>query len=217
VTTRPRDGNGTATDAVPGAAGPPTRAAPPTQVRRLDLQSAGDLAGLAAVFEDLQYVLRCCEGLVGALDRPGEPDAALVEALWTGALVGYVRCFSPRAAVLTDADLEGLEHEDEFRRMHGGLRQLRDHLASRHVNPREAFTIGAAQANDGTPTGVAVVSSPRPLVDEATVRMLGRLAYHLVGRVDARMQERQRQVLDDAAALSPAELARLPLVHLTAG
>ncbi|MBC3193137.1 hypothetical protein H7X46_18930 [Pseudonocardia sp. C8] len=189
----------------------------PTQVRRLDLPSAGELAGLAAVFEDLQYVLRCCEHLVAALGRPPEPDAALVEALWTGAVVAYVRCFSPRGAVLTDADLDGLEHADELRRVHGMLPQLRDHLASRHVNPRETFTIGAAQANDGTPTGVAVVAGRRPLVDDATVRTLGRLAYHLAERVDARMQERQQQVLGDAAALSPAELARLPLVHLTTG
>jgi hypothetical protein len=83
------------------------------------------------------------------------------------------------------------------------------------VNPREAFTVGAAQANDGTPTGIAVVSSPRPLVEEPTVRMLGRLAYLLAAQVDARMREQQREVLGAAAALSPAELARLPLVHLT--
>jgi hypothetical protein len=194
----------------------PAPTAAPASVRRLDVPSAAELAGLAAVFEDLQYALRCCEHLVAEFGRRGGgPDAALVEALWTGALVAYVRCFSPRSAVLTDADLDGLEHEDEFRRLHGMLRQARDHLASRHVNPREAFTIGAAQAADGTPAGVAVVSSPRPLVEEPTVRMLGRLAYHLAGRVDARMQERQRQVLGEAAALSPAELARLPMVHLT--
>jgi hypothetical protein len=95
------------------------------------------------------------------------------------------------------------------------LPQARDHLASRHVNPREEFTIGVAQGADGSPTGVAVVSSPRPLAEAQTVRMLGRLAYHLAGRVDAQMQERQQQVLGDAAALPPAELARLPLVHLT--
>jgi hypothetical protein len=193
----------------------PAPTAPPASVRRLDVPSAAELAGLAAVFEDLQYTLRCCEHLVAELGRRGEPDGALVEALWTGALVAYVRCFSPRAAVLADGDLDGLEHEGELRRLHGMLRQARDHLASRHVNPREAFTIGAAQAADGTAAGVAVVSSPRPLVEESTVRMLGRLAYHLAGRVDARMQERQRQVLGEAAALSPAELARLPEVHLT--
>ena len=191
-------------------------AAPPTSVRGLDLPSAAELAGLAAVFEDLQYALRCCEHLVSEPVRRGA-DPVLVEALWTGALLAYARCFSPRAAVLTTADLDEIEreHEGEFRKLHDVLLKLRDHLASRHVNPREAFTIGAAQANDGTPTGVAVVSSPRPLVEESTVRMLGRLAYLLAGRVDARMQERQQELLAAAAAMSPAELARLPLVHLT--
>jgi hypothetical protein len=89
-----------------------------------------------------------------------------------------------------------------------------NHLASRHVNPREVLTVGAAQADDGAAAGVAVVSSPRPLVDEATVRMVGRLAYGLAGLVDARMQECQNRVLGAARALSPAELARLPLVQL---
>jgi hypothetical protein len=190
--------------------------APPASVRELDMPSATELAGLAAVFEDLQYALRCCEHLVSQLGRR-DPDSVLVEALWTGALLAYVRCFSPRGAVLTAADLDELENGGEFRRLHEVLLQLRDHLASRHVNPREAFTIGAAQSNDGTPTGIAVVSSPRPLVEEPTVRMLGRLAYLLAGRVDARMQERQREVLGEAGALSPAELAGLPLVHLTSG
>jgi hypothetical protein len=192
-------------------------AAQPTSVRRLDIPGAGELAGLAAVFEDLQYALRCCEHLVSQLGRRGGSDVVLVEALWTGALLAYVRCFSPRNAVLTVADLEEVEreHEGEFRKLHDVLLQLRDHLASRHVNPREAFTIGAAQDADGTPTGIAVVSSPRPLVEEPTVRMLGRLAYLLAGRVNARMQERQRDVLSEAAALTPKELSGLPLVHLT--
>jgi hypothetical protein len=194
-------------------------AAPPTSVRRLDMPSARELAGLAAVLDDLQYALRCCEHLVSQLGRRGGPDSVVVESLWTGALLAYVRCFSPRDALLTVADLDAVEseHEGEFRRVHEVLLKLRDHLASRHVNPREAFTIGAAQANDGTPTGIAVVSSPRPIVEEPTVRMLGRLAYLLAGRVDARMQERQREVLGEAAALSPANLAKLPLVHLTDG
>jgi hypothetical protein len=187
----------------------------PRTVRRLDLPAATELAGLAAVFEDLQYVLRCCEHLVAALGGRGEPDPALVEALWTGALIGYARCFSPRAAVLAEADVGELGIEGEVTQVHGMLRKARDHLASRHTNPREAFTIGVAQSNDGIPTGVAVVSSPRPLVDEATVRMLGRLAYGLSGLVDGRMQECQNRVLGAAGALTPGELARLPLVHLS--
>ena len=41
----------------------------PSTVRRLDSTEAAVLAGQSAVFEDLQYVLRCCERLVGVLAR----------------------------------------------------------------------------------------------------------------------------------------------------
>ena len=200
-------------DETAGPNGSASTATAPSTVRRLDSAEAADLAGLAAVFEDLQYVLRCCEHLVSALATP-EPDTALVEAVWTGALVGYVRCFSARTAVLTDADLSELKLDGDVAEFHGMIKKLRDHYASRHVNPRESFSIGAAQANDGRPTGIAVVSTPRPLVDDITVRLLGRVAYALSGLLDARMQAAQARVLEAAGTLSPTELSRLPLLHL---
>lgn len=193
----------------------------PSTVRRLDGAEAGELAGLAAVFEDLQYVLRCCEHLVTALNSPDtgpvrvDTDTALVEALWTGALIGYVRCFSGRAGVLKETDLDDLKLDGDVGDYHSMVKKLRDHYASRHVNPREAFTIGAAQSNEGRPTGIAVISTPRPIVDDTTVRLLGRVAYALSGLVDARMQECQNRVLGAAAKLSPTELSRLPIVHLS--
>jgi len=200
-------------DDVAGNNGAATATAPST-VRKLDGSEPAELAGLAAVFEDLQYVLRCCEHLVSAL-APPQPDPALVEALWTGALIGYVRCFSGRAGVLTDGDLGRLELDGDVREFHGMIKKLRDHYASRHVNPRESFTIGAAQGDNGRPTGVAVVSAPRPLVDDTTVRLLGRVAYALSALVDSRMQETQSRVLATAGKLSPEKLNKLPLVHLS--
>ncbi|MGE3284891.1 MAG: hypothetical protein AB7J32_02165 [Pseudonocardia sp.] len=202
-----------------GAAGSGTA---PSTVRELHLPEALELAKLAAVFEDLQYVLKCCEHLVSALGSPDAgplrvaSDDALVEALWTGALVGYVRCFSGRTAVLTEADLTELNLDGDVTAFHDMVKKLRDHYASRHTNPRESFTIGAAQTNDGRPNGIAVVSTPRPIVDDTTVRLLGRVAYALSGLVDARMQETQNRVLGAAGKLSPAELSTLPIVHLAA-
>jgi hypothetical protein len=199
-----------------------TQAPTPSTVRRLDSAEAVELAQLAAVFEELQYVLRCCEHLVTALAAPDsgparvDSDPALVEALWTGALLGYARCFSGRAAVLTEADLAELGLDGDVSGFHDMVKKLRDHYASRHVNPRESFTVGAAQANDGRPTGIAVVSTPRPQVDETTVRLLGRVAYALSGLLDKRMQECQQRVLAAAAELSPMALSRLPVVHLAA-
>lgn len=205
-----------------GIAGTNGSTAAPSTVRELEIPEALELARLAAVFEDLQYVLKCCEHLVTALGSPDtgpvrvQADDALVEALWTGALVGYVRCFSGRAAVLADSDLKELQLDGDVTDFHNMVKKLRDHYASRHTNPRESFTIGAAQNNDGRPNGIAVISTPRPIVDDTTVRLLGRVAYGLSGLVDARMQETQNRVLGAAANLSPAELAKLRVVHLSA-
>lgn len=203
-------------DHTPGTNGAAPTATAPRRVRRLDSPEAAVLAGQTAVFEDLQYVLRCCEHLVGALGSAA-PDPVLVEALWTGALTGYARCFSGRAGVLTDADLAALELDGDVTGFHASMMQLRDHYTSRHVNPREAFTIGAAQADDGRPAGIAVVSTPRPRVDDLTVRLLGRVAYALSGLLDGRMQDSQAAVLAAARTLSPGELNRLPTVHLASG
>ena len=185
----------------------------PDAVRRLDGQEAADLGALAAVFDDLQYALRCCEHLVGVLAR--EADAALVEALWTGALVAYARCFSGRTKVLTDDDLAELGLDGDVAGFHRALLRLRDHYASRHANPRETYTVGVAQKNDGTAAGVAVVGAPQPRVDDTTVRQLGRIAYGLSGLVDARMQAAQQRVHVVAQGLDAHKLTRLPLVDVT--
>ncbi len=188
--------------------------AAPEAVRRLDGDEATELAALAGVFDDLQYALRCCEHLVGALSPP-DPDTALVEALWTGALVAYARCFSGRTKMLSDADLAELKLDGDVAGFHRALLRLRDHYASRHANPRETFTVGVAQRTNGTAAGVAVVGAPQPAVDDTTVRQLGRIAYGLSGLVDARMQAAQQKVHLVAQELDTARLAALPLVDVT--
>ena len=182
-------------------------------VRRLDGREATDLGALAAVFDDLQYTLRCCEHLVGVVARP-DGDPALVEALWTGALVAYARCFSGRAKVLTESDLAELKLDGDVADFHRALLRLRDHYASRHANPRETYTVGVAQKNDGTAAGVAVIGAPQPGVDDTTVRQLGRIAYGLSGLVDARMQAAQQRVHVVAQGLDARRLTALPLVDV---
>ena len=188
--------------------------AAPNAVRRLDGSEAVDLAALAAVFDDLQYALRCCEHLVGVLGRP-DADPVLVEALWTGALVAYARCFSGRTKVLTDDDLPELKLDGDVAGFHRAVLRLRDHYASRHANPRETYTVGVAQKNDGTAAGVAVIGAPQPGVDDTTVRQLGRVAYGLSGLVDARMQAAQQRVHLVAQGLDARRLAALPLMDVT--
>jgi hypothetical protein len=188
--------------------------AAPNAVRRLDGTEAEELAGLAAVFDDLQYALRCCEHLIGALAQPA-PDDALAEALWTGALVAYARAFSPRAKALTGDHLAELKLDGDVTGFHKAVLRLRDYYASRHVNPRESYTIGVAQKDNGSAAGVAVVGAQQARVDDTTVRQLGRIAYGLSGIVDARMHAAQQRVHLVAQGLDAARLARLPLVDVS--
>ncbi len=190
-------------------------------VRAVHGDESEELIRLVSVFDDLQYVLRCCEHLVTALAAPDQgparvdTDDALVEALWTGSLVGYARCFSEETNVLTEPDLAGLETDADTTSFHRSTITLRDHLISRDTNPRETVTIGAAEDDDGRPAGVAIVAIPTPTVNDATVRLVGRIAYGLSELIDERIQSTQRQVLTAAEELPAQEFTKLPELHLS--
>lgn len=185
----------------------------PDVVRQLDMPAAGALADLAAVFDDLQAVLRCCERLVAALAVPA-PDELTLETLWTTTLLSYARCFAPGAhgMGLTTEDVTATELEGAVADWHGLLLRMRDHVADPAVNPRERFAVGVSQDAAGVAAGIAVTSTPQPRVDEVTVRQTGALAYALMRRVDARIEEHQRTVFAAAGALTPAAIAALPEV-----
>lgn len=187
----------------------------PRTVRRIGSPAAAALADLAAIFDDLQTTLLCCERLVQQLGVP-EPDATVVESLWTTALLSYARCFAPggRGMGLVEADVEGLELEGEVLAWHKMLRQLKKHYADPATNPRETFEVGVAVA-DGTPQGVAITSTRQALPDTVSVHQTGAIAYRLSQLVDGRIAEHQATVLEGTRGLSPTELETLDEVELT--
>jgi len=132
--------------------------ATPAAVRRLDTPDAQALADLAAIFEDLQTVLRCCERLVSELaSEPGGPDDVTLEAFWTMAVLSYTRCFSSRASGtgLTPDDVTETGINGDVLGWHKVLMQLRDHYADPAVNPREGFSVGVSQDDEGRANGIA--------------------------------------------------------------
>ncbi len=188
-----------------------TTADPPSLVRRLEGGQAAALADLTARFDDLQTVLRCCEQLVAALGADGDPDEVVVEAVWTTALLSYARCFAvgEPGAALSEEDLTATLEKDEVLGWHKVLLQLRDHYADSSTNPRERFTVGAAQGTDGEVGGVAITSTRQPLVDDLTVRQTGAIAFSLSGLVNDRITAKQQEVYDEVRTLSPADLEEL--------
>jgi len=190
----------------------------PSTVRQLSTPESGELASLASIFEDLQFVLKCCEELVARLARP-VPDDVVSHALWSAALIAYVRCFpqDKKRSGLTERDLTETGLQGEVVQWHSMLRELREHLTSTTTNPRERFLIGAAQDADGRAEGIAIVSTPLEPVEELAVRQTGRLALELSKLVDRRMGEAQRAAFESARGMSAALLNALPEVRLDGG
>jgi len=180
---------------------------PPTALRRVEGTSARALADLNARFEDLQTVLRCCERLLAEL-KADPVDGAVVEGLWTTALLSYARCFSVGVTdtALTEADLTATQPHGEVLDWHKVLLQLRDHYADRTTNPRERFSVGVALDDTGAAEGIAITSAQQPLVDDVTVRQTGAIAYALSELVNGRIAAQQEKVFGELKVASVAEL-----------
>jgi len=187
----------------------------PTALRRVEGTSARALADLNARFEDLQTVLRCCERLVAEL-KADPVNGAVVEGLWTTALLSYARCFSVGVTdtALTEADLTATQPHGEVLDWHKVLLQLRDHYADRTTNPRERFSVGVALNDTGAAEGIAITSAQQPLVDDVTVRQTGAIAYALSELVNGRIAAQQEKVFGELKVASVAELDKLSTLDI---
>ena len=179
--------------------------------RVLTTPAAQRLADLAAVFDDLQFVLGCSERLLRELARGDEQDPVVVEALWAAALNAYARAFRPgdRDVNLTVDDLAKTGLQGELVQWHEMLGTLRNFLVAKAANPREEFSVGVSRTVDGPAEGIIVTSVPSPQVDEATVRQTGRIAYELGQLVDTRIQDQQKAVFHEVKDMPPERLNEL--------
>jgi hypothetical protein len=187
----------------------------PSSARQLATPSALGLADLVAIFDDLQFTLKCCERLVAELAHP-RVDAVVVEALWVSALNSYARCFrtGDRGMGLTVADVKATEVPGEVAEWHALLGRIRDFSIDGPVNPRETYSVGVSQSSTGEASGMVITSAVQPLVDDVTVRQTGRLAFELSRLVDERIKEHQAKVFEAASKLTPAQLAALPDIEV---
>jgi hypothetical protein len=192
-------------------------AAPPSTARELRSPAALALADLAAIFDDLQFVLRCCERLITELERGAGQDDLVVESLWVAALSSYARCFrtGERGMGLSVTDLSSTGLKGDVVEWHSLLGKLRNFYVDGNANPREAFSVGASQSETGTADGIVITSIIQPQVDETTIRQTGRLAFELSRVVDDRIKTQQKTVFTAAQGLSPDNLNELAPIQVT--
>jgi hypothetical protein len=191
----------------------------PAEVLELSGDDAAALADLAAMFEELQTALVCCERLMAELGQKNgqEPDTVTIESLWTTTLLCYGRCFATgteHGTRLTEEDLDATGLQGKVRDWHAMLLRLKEHYADPATNPRESFSVGASRDAGGEPNGIAITSNPEPIPDEQTVRQTGAIAYALSKLIDERVSERQKALLATAQAMSRDELDELPRIQV---
>lgn len=186
-------------------------------IHRLSTSAAERLAQLAAVLDDLQTVLRCCEVLLptGA-PRPQEMDPTEREAVWTTALLSYGRCFATggHSGGLTEEDLGKTDLEGELVEWHRMLLRLRRHFADQERNPRGQFAVGIATEEDGTVSAITITSTDAVAVDDQTVHQTGALALELGKLVDQRIEEQQKHLMADVEKMSSSAVEKLPLIDV---
>jgi hypothetical protein len=192
-----------------------TRQAPGLTVA-LDTPSARILADQMSVIQDLQFVMDCCKRLLAELSRPEEDrDGVVPVALWSSALVAYVRCFGEgRRSGLTADDVRNLPLQGAVMNFHEWVIDERDKLIEHPVDPFEATIIGAALSpagrKDRRVEGIAVFSTSRVLIDVTGVGQLGGLASELAKQTAGKAQKQQDSVLSDAQQLDIAGLYASP-------
>ncbi|TDP97989.1 hypothetical protein EV186_103969 [Labedaea rhizosphaerae] len=182
-----------------------------SEARRLTGPSAQALADLTAIFDDLQFVLGCCERLLRELAKAEHQDPVLVESLWAAALNAYARCFrsGDDRPELTVDDVTATGLEGDVIPWHESLGKLRNFLVAKAANPREVFSVGVSVSEQGRAEGIVVSSIPLPGVDENTVRQTGRMAYELGRLVDGRIQETQKALFAEVKDMPAARISRL--------
>jgi hypothetical protein len=182
----------------------------------LDVPSAQILADQAATIQDLQFVMECCKRLLTELAKPEEDrDPVVPQALWSAALVAYVRCFGKgKRFGLATEDVRALPLQGAVMKFHQWVLGERKKLTEHSANPFQAAKVGAALSPPGQPKrrvqGIAVLSAVNVLVDDTGVRQLGGLASELAKQTAEKAQKQQDSVLEDAQQLGIDALDKLP-------
>lgn len=191
-------------------------------VAELRTENAFVLADAQSIVRDLTFVQDCCRHLLGLFAQPeDERDTVSVEALWTAALIAYVRCFNTGTrSGLTREDVLAAPFEGDVIGAHEYFRGMRDQHVAHSVNPFESSLVGAVLSpparKDRKVECLAFAHVRQTATDLVGVNQLGRLCDWLIDRKKEQIEELTAVVQAEAEAIDLDSLYAQPNMTYTA-
>lgn len=165
-------------------------------VAGVDCEEAKKLADLASIHQDLIFVSRSLKRLLQLL-KEGSKNELLIQALWSVALVAYVRCFSEgRRSNLSEDVFKDIAGATETHRFY---KNLRDKHIAHSVNPFEQVFVGLVLSPQDSPKrevlGVSTLSQKLISTSIEGVETLLKLVSVAGREVVKRAKDQERMVL----------------------
>ena len=167
--------------------------------------SAKVLAELLSSHADLSFVVGCCERLEQDGETIGE-DPTYLRALWSAALVAYVRAiWDPQRKWIRSALEKRLgDFDGNPLKFHQYLKDMRDKYVSHSVNPYEDFRIGLTLPPEGKDSeGVlSVTTLGFQLLDQpGNAATLEKVARAFLETLNSLIANQNKVILDEAKAI----------------
>ena len=166
---------------------------------------AAGLGDLSLTLLDLRSVIELCRRLDAELAKPeSDHDNLLVEAMWTAALVKYIRCFT--SGKRTELDSSVFDGMDGAHDTHQYFKNMRDKHVAHSVNPFEGVGVRVllrGEPGQSVAEGIAVFQHRLVCTDRKGVRTLERLASTAQRDVRLRCKSMRDELISWAKAQPP--------------
>jgi hypothetical protein len=172
--------------------------AEPQTIYEMKTPTAREVADLLAIEQDLVFVRDSCALLLDLPVHDAYVRGVLVRALWSSALVAYVRCFATGNRLgLKEADVEAISPEAVA--FHRAMKEVRRKHIAHSVNPMEVIKIGVMIGDhEERYNGLAVTGVAHWEPDPESAVDMCRLADALIGVVRARAEQQTTPLVEEA-------------------
>lgn len=180
---------------------------------RIETPAAQDLAGIAGVVNDLSFAVDAVARLL-AMPEKTRDDITLTRALWSSALIAYMRCFSPGVRYSLKptifSTVPGADAAHQF------FSDLRNKHVAHPVNAFEDCGVGLL-VDPGTAqvlhAGELLLFQLTP--GEQNLKVFQSLTKHALEWAEAERQRLRTVVIAEGRKLSEQELRNLDPLRLT--